>query len=45
LIHLEGLTALKDLIVTRTAVTQAGVDKLKEKLPETKVQLQYIEGQ
>jgi hypothetical protein len=30
--------------VTRTAVTQAGIDKLKEKLPGTEIQLQYIEG-
>jgi len=35
----------KDLKVTRTAVTAAGVEKLKEKLPDTEIQLQYIAGQ
>ncbi|MBI2477943.1 MAG: hypothetical protein HYV60_04650, partial [Planctomycetia bacterium] len=42
---LEGLTSLKDLKVTRTAVTEAGVAKLREKLPNTEIQLKYIEGE
>ncbi|MEZ6121914.1 MAG: hypothetical protein R3C49_01920 [Planctomycetaceae bacterium] len=42
---LEGLTALKDLKVTRTAVTEAGVKALQPKLPDTRIQLLYIEGQ
>jgi Leucine rich repeat/Leucine Rich repeat len=42
---LEGLTKLKDLKVTRTNVTQAGADELQKKLPETTIQLIYIEGQ
>lgn len=41
---LEGLTSLEDLKVTRTAVTQAGIATLKEKLPDTEIQLRYIEG-
>jgi 3-deoxy-D-manno-octulosonic-acid transferase len=40
--QLESLTALKDLKVTRTAVTAAGVEQLKKKLPNTEIQLQYI---
>ena len=43
--YLEPLTALQDLKVTRTAVTAAGVEHLKTKLPNTEVQLKYIEGQ
>jgi hypothetical protein len=43
--HLEPLTSLKDLKVTRTAVTPDGVAQLKKKLPDTEVQLKYIEGQ
>ena len=43
--HLEKLTRLADLKVTRTAVSAAGVAKLKEKLPDTEIQLKYIEGQ
>jgi Leucine-rich repeat (LRR) protein len=42
---LESLTALKDLKITRTAVTVDGVTKLKKKLPDTEIQLKYIEGQ
>ena len=42
---LEHLTALKDLKVTRTAVTEAGVEELQEKLPNTAIQLKYIEGE
>ena len=42
---LEGLTSLKDLKVTRTAVTEKGVAELKKKLPNTEIQLKYIEGQ
>jgi len=40
--HLETLTTLKDLKVTRTAVTADGIAKLKEKLPETEIQLEYL---
>ncbi|MGZ0172538.1 MAG: leucine-rich repeat domain-containing protein [Planctomycetales bacterium] len=40
---LEGLTSLKDLKVTRTAVTEEGVVALKKKLPDTEIQLRYIE--
>ena len=36
------LTALKDLIVTRTGVTEDGVKTLQEKLPDTKIQLRYL---
>ena len=43
--YLEGLTALEDLKVTRTAVTEEGVEQLQEKLPDTEIQLIYIEGQ
>ena len=38
-------TKLADLKVTRTAVTDAGVAKLQQKLPNTKIQLKYVEGQ
>ena len=41
LTHLEGLTNLKDLVVTRTAVDEEGVEQLQEKLPNTKIQLEY----
>jgi hypothetical protein len=34
--------ALKDLKVTRTAVTEKGVAALKEKLPGTEIQLEYL---
>ena len=43
--NLEGLTKLKDLKVTRTNVTETGVASLKKKLPNTQIQLVYIEGQ
>ena len=43
--QLEGLASLKDLKVTRTAVTAAGVTKLQAKLPNTEIQLKYIEGE
>lgn len=43
--HLENLKALKDLKVTRTSVTAEGVENLKKKLPDTVIQLRYIEGQ
>jgi len=33
------------LKVTRTAVTEKGVEQLQKKLPNTRIQLQYIEGQ
>lgn len=42
---LEELAALKDLKVTRTAVTEEGVTALNKKLPDTEIQLRYIEGQ
>jgi hypothetical protein len=45
LVHLAGLTSLKDLKVTRTAVTPAGVAELQEKLPNTAIQLEYVPGQ
>ena len=38
---LETLVNLKDLIVTRTGVTEAGIKTLQPKLPNTKIQLQY----
>jgi hypothetical protein len=40
---LEGLTALKDLKVTRTAVTEEGVAELQKKLPQTNIQLKYLD--
>ena len=43
--HIEHLTTLKDLKVTRTAVTAAGIEQLKKSLPDTEIQLKYIEGQ
>lgn len=43
--HLEHLTSLKDLKVSRTAVTADGVEQLQKKLPNTGIQLKYIEGQ
>ena len=42
--HLESLESLKDLKVTRTAVTADGVAKLKDKLPNCEIQLRYIAG-
>jgi hypothetical protein len=42
---LEGLASLKDLKVTRTAVTEEGVAALNKKLPDTDIQLRYLEGQ
>ena len=42
LVHLEGLTTLKDLKVTRTAVTEEGVASLNKKLPTTEIQLKYL---
>ena len=39
--HLVTLQALDDLKVTRTAVTQAGVDELKKTLTNTAIQLEY----
>jgi hypothetical protein len=45
LVHLEELAGLEDLIVTRTAVTEAGAEALQAKLPNTKIQLQYVAGQ
>ncbi|MCA9033879.1 MAG: hypothetical protein KDA91_02055 [Planctomycetaceae bacterium] len=42
---LEHLTQLKDLKVTRTAVTEEGVQALQMKLPNTAIQLKYIEGE
>ena len=43
--NLHPLTSLKDLKVTRTGVTQEGVDALKKVLTGTEIQLKYIEGQ
>jgi hypothetical protein len=43
--QLAGLTSLEDLKVTRTAVTEDGVASLRESLPDTRIQLQYLEGQ
>ena len=45
LAQLEHLTNLKDLKVTRTPVTAEGVAQLQPKLPDTKIQLEYVEGQ
>ena len=45
LVHLKPLTALKDLKVTRTAVTGSGVADLQPSLPNTKIQLLYLEGE
>ena len=39
LVHLEGLKNLKQLILIGTPVTPAGVKKLKQKLPDTKIAL------
>jgi len=33
LVHLEGLTGLKELFLMNTKVTDAGVKKLKQALP------------
>jgi hypothetical protein len=41
---LAPLTALEDLKMTRTAVTEEGVEKLKKELPNTKIQLKYLGG-
>ena len=43
--HLTALKALEDLKVTRTGVTDAGVQVLKKSLPETRVQLKYEGGE
>lgn len=43
--NLDGLTKLKNLIVTRTNVTKEGTETLQEKLPETKIQLEYLGGE
>lgn len=43
--HLKTLTSLKDLKVTRTNVTEEGVADLQKTLPDTAIQLKYIEGQ
>jgi hypothetical protein len=43
--HLEPLTKLQKLIVTRTQVTAEGVAALQGKLPETEIQLEYVPGQ
>ena len=44
LVHLEALTSLKDLKVTRTNVSEDGVAALQKKLPGAKIQLKYIAG-
>jgi hypothetical protein len=45
LVHLENLKSLRDLKLTRTAVTAAAAEQLGKKLSDTKIQLKYIEGQ
>ncbi|MED5399841.1 MAG: hypothetical protein VX669_05590 [Planctomycetota bacterium] len=42
LVHLESLKSLRDLKVTRTNVSEAGVTMLQKKLPGAKIQLKYI---
>lgn len=42
---LKQLTALQDLKVTRTAVTDGGVAELQKSLPNTAIQIKYIEGE
>ena len=42
---LTPLKSLDDLKVTRTAVTETGVQELQQALPDTEIQLKYIEGQ
>jgi hypothetical protein len=37
LVHLEGLTALQQLDLILTKVTEAGVEQLKKSLPNVKV--------
>ena len=43
--NLESLEALKELKVTRTNVTDNGVAALQQKLPQSAIQLKYIEAQ
>ena len=43
LVHLGNLTQLGDLKLTRTAVTATGTAALQEKLPDTKIQLEYLD--
>ena len=43
--NLESLEALKELKVTRTNVTDKGVAALQQKLPQSAIQLKYIESQ
>ena len=43
LVHLEGLTSLKDLRMTRTNVTESGVAGLQKKLPGAAIQLKYTD--
>ena len=43
--NLESLEALKELKVTRTNVTDNGVAALQQKLPQSAIQLKYIESQ
>jgi hypothetical protein len=42
---LVGLKSLKDLKVTRTSVTEAGVAELRKALPKVDIQLKYGEEQ
>jgi hypothetical protein len=37
LVHLEGLSNLENLHLIKTSVTAAGVNKLQQKLPKTKI--------
>ena len=41
LVHLEGLTALQKLVVTRTAVTEAGAAALQAKIPGLEIEVKY----
>jgi hypothetical protein len=44
-VHLEKIKSLRDLKLTRTAVTEAASEQLGKKLSDAKIQLKYIEGQ
>ncbi len=45
LVHLASLKSLADLKVTRTAVTAEGVAMLQKELPDTQIQLKYVEAE
>jgi hypothetical protein len=42
---LSKMNSLKELIVTRTKMTQAGVDRISSSLSDCKIQLEYIPPQ